>query len=229
MPLPRAGVPSVLLAPHSAAASVLHGRFGGILGHPWDVFRTRSHLASDHAEEEGRCESPERRRQNSVGHGLPGQLCCTAEGVGGCGWQVQHGEEAGLASIPLDPNEYSRSSKLQCIATNLTAAFRTGFSQMRSGLSYVSGIVMDYIRQCSRVRSHVRTPDRVKLDCPPGGQVGGGTLRSTSSWRHFMSPVLPGVDGVVVDFLGHSRCPDRSTCFTSSREFQRMAHTFLRS
>ena len=98
-----------------------------------------------------------------------------------------------------------------------------------SGLSYVSGIVMDYIRQCSRVRSHVRTPDRVKLDCPPGGQVGGGTLRSTSSWRHFMSPVLPGVDGVVVDFLGHSRCPDRSTCFTRSREFQRMAHTFLRS
>ena len=31
----------------------------------------------------------------------------------------------GLASIPLDPNEHSRSGKLQCIAKTLTAAFRT--------------------------------------------------------------------------------------------------------
>jgi hypothetical protein len=27
-------------------------------------------------------------------------------------------------------------------------------------------------------------------------------------------PVLPGVGGVVVDYAGHSRCPDRSTCIT---------------
>ena len=40
-------------------------------------------------------------------------------------WTSYFAVGGGLASIPLDPNEYSWSGKLQCIATNLTAAFRT--------------------------------------------------------------------------------------------------------